>query len=114
MKRLLGTITLLKGLRGAKKTTAYNTTWEEDGKDFVKMIRAAWKGVYSIKKRNIILTLLGLLYILNPLDILPVIALGPIGLIDDAAVLVFVYKRITSELERFRREAKYQDAEVVS
>ena len=44
MKKLLGTITLLKGLRGAKKTAAYNTTWEEDGKDFVKMIRAARKG----------------------------------------------------------------------
>ena len=114
MKKLLGTITLLKGLRGAKKTAAYNTTWEKDGKDFVKMIRSAWKGDYSLKKRNILLTLLGLLYILNPLDLLPAIALGPIGLIDDAAVLVFVYKRITSELERFRREAKYQDAEVVS
>jgi len=33
---------------------------------------------------------------------------------DDAIVLVFVYKRITGELERYRREAKYQEAEVVS
>ena len=114
MKKLLGTIAVLKGLRGIKKATGYNTTWEEDAEDFLKMLRAAWRGDYSIKKRNIILTLLGLLYILNPLDILPVIALGPIGLVDDAAVLVFVYKRITGELERFRSEAKYQDAEVVS
>ena len=39
----------------------------------------------------------------KPFRFLPGIALGPIGLIDDAAVLVFVYKRITGELERFRR-----------
>lgn len=114
MKKLLGTITLLKGMLGAKETAADNTTWEEDAKDFAKMIRAAWKGDYNIKKRNVLLTLLGLVYILNPFDLLPAIALGPIGLMDDAAVFVFLYKRITGELERFRREAKYQEAEVVS
>ncbi len=114
MKKLLGTIAVLKGLRESKKAAAYNTTWEEDTKDFVKMLRAAWRGDYSIKKRTILLTLLGLVYILNPFDFLPAIALGPIGLIDDVAMLVFVYKRITGELERFRRESKYQDAEVIS
>jgi uncharacterized membrane protein YkvA (DUF1232 family) len=114
MKKLLGTITLLKGLRGAKKAATYNTTWKEDAKDVAKMIRATWNGDFRIQKRNIFLMLLCLVYILNPFDFLPAIALGPIGLIDDAAVLVFVYKRITGELERFRREAKYQEAEVVS
>jgi hypothetical protein len=43
MKKLLGTIAVLKGLRESKKATAYNTTWEEDTKDFVKMLRAAWR-----------------------------------------------------------------------
>ena len=114
MKKLLGTIAVLKGLRGTKKAAAYNTTWEEDAKDFVKMLKAVWRGDYSIKKRTILLTLSGLVYILNPFDFLPTIALGPIGLIDDAAVLVFVYKRITSELEKFRNSAKIEEAEVVS
>jgi uncharacterized membrane protein YkvA (DUF1232 family) len=114
MNKLLGTIALLKGLRGTNKATAYNTTWEEDAKDFVKMLRAAWKGDYSIKKRTILLSLMGLVYILNPFDFLPAIALGPIGLIDDAAVLVFVYKQITGELEKFRNSAKIEESEVVS
>ena len=35
-------------------------------------------------------------------------------LADDAAILVLVYKRITSELERFRSTSKFEDAEVVS
>jgi uncharacterized membrane protein YkvA (DUF1232 family) len=114
MKKLRGTIRIIKGLIGAKSFTGTTSTWEEDAKDFVKMIRAMWKGDYRVKKRNILFVFFGLLYILNPMDLLPAIALGPIGIIDDAAVLVFVFKRITSELQRFGNIAKFEDAEVLS
>ena len=35
MKKLLGTIAVLKGLEEARKHW-YNTTWEEDAEDFEK------------------------------------------------------------------------------
>lgn len=114
MKKLLGTIALLKGVFGSKKSDASATTWGEDLSDAQKMISAAFKGEFKLKKRNILITLGGLLYVLSPLDFLPAALLGPIGLADDAAILVLVYKRITGELERFRSESKFQDAEVVS
>lgn len=114
MKKLLGTIALLKGVFGAKKSDSSTTTWGEDLSDAKKMISAALKGEFKLKKRNILIILGGLLYVISPLDFLPAALLGPIGLADDAAILMFVYKRITSELERFRTVAKFQDADVVS
>ena len=78
------------------------------------MGKAALKGTFKIRKRTLLMTLGGLFYVLSPLDFLPAALLGPLGLADDAAILMFVYKRITGELERFRSEAKFDDAEVVS
>lgn len=114
MKKLLGTIALFKGVFGEKKSDASTTTWGEDLSDFVKMIKAAFRGTFRIKKRNILIAIAGLFYVLSPLDFIPELVLGPLGLVDDAAILVFIYKRITGELERFRTEAKFEDAEVVS
>jgi uncharacterized membrane protein YkvA (DUF1232 family) len=114
MKKLLGTIALFKGVFGEKKSNTSTTTWGEDLADFVKMIKAAFSGKFKIKKRNMLITIAGLIYVISPLDFIPELILGPLGLVDDAAILVFVYKRITGELERFRSEAKFEEAEVVS
>ncbi len=114
MKKLLGTIALLKGVFGAKKSDPSTTTWGEDLTDLQKMIKAAFNGEFKLKKRNVLIIIGGLIYVLSPLDFLPAALLGPIGLADDAAILMLVYKRITGELERYRSESKYQDAEVVS
>lgn len=46
------------------------------------------------------------------MDIIPDFILG-LGFVDDAAVLAIVVKRIRSELEKFKQDSIYQDAEVV-
>ena len=114
MKKLLGTIALLKGVFGTTKSEASTTSWGDDLSDLQKMISAALKGDFKFKKRNVLMALGGLIYVLSPLDFLPMALLGPFGLADDAAILVLVYKRITSELERFRSTSKYDEAEVIS
>ena len=46
-------------------------------------------GEVNISKNwNIIIALLALLYIVSPVDLLPEVILGPIGLIDDAIVFL--------------------------
>jgi Protein of unknown function (DUF1232) len=44
---------------------------------------------------------LAAIYIVSPLDFVPEIALGPIGLIDDAVIVAWVAGAILSETERF-------------
>jgi uncharacterized membrane protein YkvA (DUF1232 family) len=114
MKKLFGTYAAVKGISGAKKGFSPNSTWAEDFSDFIQMVKAAIKGTYRIRKRTLVFVLTGLVYIISPIDFLPALILGPIGLVDDAAILLFVYKRITSELDRYRKEAKYEEAEILS
>jgi uncharacterized membrane protein YkvA (DUF1232 family) len=40
-------------------------------------------------------------YVLSPLDLVPEIALGPIGLLDDAVVATWIAGAVLSETERF-------------
>ncbi len=52
----------------------------------------------SSMKSNIAI-LLAILYIISPIDLLPEFLFGPIGLIDDAAVLTYLMKLL---YDRFR------------
>ena len=49
--------------------------------------------------KSTIAILLAILYILSPIDIIPEFLFGPVGLIDDAAVLAYLMKLI---YDRFR------------
>ena len=50
---------------------------------------------------RIVLMAVATVYILSPLDFIPEIALGPIGLIDDAVVAAWIAGAVLSETERF-------------
>ncbi len=55
---------------------------------------------YRLPARGIAATLGGLLYVLSPVDAISEVPLGPIGLIDDAAViiatLVYIHRLVSS------------------
>ena len=84
-----------------------------DVKTLRTMLKAWQSGTYKFSKRTVIYVVAGLLYFVSPVDIIPDFLLG-VGFIDDAAVLALVIKRIKSELDRFKSETTYQDAEVIS
>lgn len=67
------------------------------------LTRAYVKGEYrQIPWSSILLIMGGLLYFLNPLDLIPDFI--PVkGLLDDAAVLTYVFATIHGDLERFRQ-----------
>jgi len=54
---------------------------------------------YRIPPRGLIAMIGALVYLVSPIDVLPEVILGPIGLLDDAgaatAAAVFVYKIVT-------------------
>ncbi|MCY1433304.1 hypothetical protein D3C76_677750 [compost metagenome] len=63
---------------------------------------AYWRGEYrAISLKAVVTVVAGLLYFVSPLDAIPDWLLG-VGMLDDIAVLAWVMKAITDELEAFR------------
>lgn len=84
-----------------------------------KMIKMWWKGEYKTKSRNIILPILGLIYVISPIDFLPEIALPVVGVLDDLALLTFIIPKLMNEVDKFllweatKTDTTIIDAEVV-
>ncbi len=66
-----------------------------------RMIKAWRKGLYPTKAYNIILPIIGLIYVVSPIDLLPEIALPGIGVLDDLAVLALVIPKLMKEVDKF-------------
>ncbi len=68
---------------------------------FVRMVKAYAKGDYrDIQWQNMVLIVAALLYFITPVDLIPDFI--PItGLVDDFAVMVWVYNRIQQEVDKF-------------
>jgi uncharacterized membrane protein YkvA (DUF1232 family) len=91
--------------------------------DIFRMIKMWRKGSYPIKSMDIILPLLGLLYVISPIDLVPEVAVPVIGVLDDLAVLSLVIPKLIREVDKFllwEAEQKYStgnekiiDAEIV-
>jgi uncharacterized membrane protein YkvA (DUF1232 family) len=70
---------------------------------FIELLKSYSKGEYRNVSKGTIITVIGaLLYFVSPLDLVPDFILG-LGLLDDAAVLGFTIKRLSNELNEFKR-----------
>ncbi|MBT2683648.1 YkvA family protein [Bacillus sp. ISL-37] len=63
----------------------------------------AWRrGEYrKIPTRSIVTIIASIIYFVSPIDLIPDFLIG-LGIVDDAAVIGFVLKQISVDLERFR------------
>ena len=69
--------------------------------ELIDLIRQYIKGEYtSLSKGNLVLIIIGFLYLVHPLDIIPDFLLG--GFLDDAAVFTYILKMIKHEIDSFR------------
>lgn len=69
---------------------------------FLRMLPLILIGNYKPKKkRNLLIGVAAVIYLLSPIDIIPEIVFGPIGLIDDFAILLFAIRRIDKEVMNF-------------
>jgi uncharacterized membrane protein YkvA (DUF1232 family) len=70
------------------------------------MVKDYASGKYrEVPEKTILTATVALLYIINPLDLIPDLVPG-LGLIDDAAVLTMVVKAIQSDLQNYRSWAQ--------
>ena len=81
--------------------------------DIFRMVRMWRKGEYPMRSIDIILPLLGMLYVISPIDILPDFALPVLGIMDDLAVLSLAIPKLVKEVDKFlmwETERKYSSA----
>lgn len=72
-----------------------------DLKTIVSLLKDTAARKYSPRsKKDLLLIVVGLLYFLNPMDIIPDILVG--GFIDDAAVLGWVLSKVKSEIDNYK------------
>ena len=65
-------------------------------------LQAWFKGTYKeIPKKSIIMIIAAVIYFVSPADLIPDMIPG-FGYIDDAAVIAFVIKQLTEDLEKFK------------
>lgn len=82
--------------------------------DIFRMIKMWRKGQYPMKSIDIILPLLGILYVLSPIDLIPEVAIPVLGVMDDLAVLYLVIPKLIKEVDKFllwETQQKYSTGE---
>ena len=94
--------TLLSGAerKAERDRNRLGEAWETLG-TLVRLLRAWARGRYNVVPwRTLIFALAGIIYFLDPLDLIPD-PIPVIGNVDDAAVMAFVLRAIRKDLERF-------------
>lgn len=82
----------------------------EQAQLILSMVKDYWAGRYrEVPYWVISAGALALLYVLNPVDILPDVIIG-VGYLDDATVIAFCLKLIDTELERYKEWQAAQTA----
>ena len=95
-------------IRGKKKFSEV----QSEAVLLINMVKDTVKGRYKgLGKKNVIMIVAGLLYLVNPMDIVPDFIFG-IGFADDLGVLVYVISRLSEEIARYRQWKKPQKEEV--
>ena len=98
----------------AKENKTLGNLWS-DIKLTLELVKDWIKGDYKeISKGSIIMIIGGLLYLVNPIDIIPDFLIA--GFLDDAAVLGYLFKKISLELDIYRnwnRDKEEEEEEFV-
>jgi uncharacterized membrane protein YkvA (DUF1232 family) len=72
----------------------------------VDLVKAYSKGEYRQVTKSTIITVIGaILYFVSPIDLVPDFIAG-LGILDDAAVIGFTLKKVSSELDEFKKWKK--------
>lgn len=69
--------------------------------DIFRMVKYWKKGIYPMRSIDIILPMLGILYIISPIDLIPEVAVPVLGVLDDLAVLYLVIPKLIKEVDKF-------------
>lgn len=74
----------------------------DDVRVILELIKDYTRGDYKeLSKNSVILVIISLIYLVNPIDIIPDFLIG--GFIDDAAVIAYILKKITVEITAYKK-----------
>lgn len=73
---------------------------------FIDLVKSYSKGEYRDVSTSTIITVIGaILYFVSPLDLVPDFIIG-LGILDDAAIIGYTLKKISTELDDFTKWRK--------
>ena len=75
----------------------------------IKSIRKMMKDP-EVPKRKKLLIVFGIIYLLMPIDLIPVVVLG-FGIIDDIVLWLFILTHLSDELDKYWKESEYGPVE---
>ena len=79
-----------------------NTKFIDNIKVFIRMIKAYTKGVYrEVSVKSMLALVAAIVYFVMPVDLIPDI-IPVTGLVDDFAVVMWVYNQLEKEINAFR------------
>lgn len=80
----------------------------EQAKVMLAMVKDYWSGGYrEVPYWAISAVALALLYVLNPVDVIPDVLIG-VGYLDDATIVAFCLKLVQKEIEKYQEWAAVQ------
>lgn len=75
---------------------------KDDALDLFNLAKASYKGEYrGLGKKNLLLIVAALLYLVAPIDLIPDFVLG-LGFTDDLAILTYLIGKLYNEIESYR------------
>ncbi len=96
-------LSLVSDVEGKINTAYFKKQFKvfwQDLKTLLSLLKDTAKGSYKPQsKKSLLLIVLGLLYFLSPLDLIPDLLVG--GFIDDAALLAWIITKVKGELDNY-------------
>jgi len=84
----------------AKANPNFTSDFQQEISALIRLLKSSIQGSYKVPWKALTYALAGLLYFLNPMDLLPDFIIGA-GFFDDIAVLGFVFKTIQTDIQNF-------------
>ena len=69
--------------------------------DIFRMVKLWRKGMYPMRSIDVILPMLGLLYVISPIDLIPDFIFPVVGVMDDLAILSLAIPKLIREVDKF-------------
>lgn len=113
MKRRMKVLVLVQ--RAYRRMARHESALDQVTADLTSLLRLtrAWAtGRYRrVPWKSVLFALAGIMYFLNPIDLIPDALIG-IGFIDDAAVIAAVVRAIHNDLRQYERWEEDQNREI--
>lgn len=84
--------------------------------DIFRMFSSWRKGTYKANTLDMLLPVVGIIYIISPIDLIPGLVFPVVGALDDLAVLSLVIPKLMKEVDKFllwESQKKYATPKVI-